>query len=304
VKSSVENLDPANWMRVIRQQHPGTRKLSSLTIPGTHNSFARVGYVEGAFLLEEFKRVMGECQTYGIREQLLMGVRYIDLRTSGTDLRLRHGRVGLKGQLREALDTIAEFLQQHPDETVLVQAKRDMEYPFGSRDNETPETRKAVEDAFSSYSCSYTETREPSLDECRGKMVLLSTNHATKGINLSPGRDGSPNVNEDYEDVEKHWQDVAQRLEWNAKNESTDDGFWYHCGCASYWTPPGRIISQAQQLSQNHFRTPRDHAKYLSWRLSELIKNQYWNKPYRLGLVELDFAYPTLVKQLLLTNFN
>ncbi|KAF2467769.1 PLC-like phosphodiesterase [Lindgomyces ingoldianus] len=304
VKSSVENLDPADWMRDIRQQRPGTHKLSSLTIPGTHNSFARVGYVEASPVYPDFVREFAECQTYGIREQLLMGVRYIDLRTSGTDLHLRHGRIGLKGYLREALDVIAEFLQQHSDETVLVQAKRDMESLTGDRHGETPETRRAVEDAFSSYSCSYTETREPSLDECRGKMVLLSTDHATKGINLSPSRDGSPNINWDYANEEKHWEDVARRLEWNANNGSTDDGCWYHCGCNSYWFPPGNVISNLVAIKNHNYRTPRDHSKYLSWRMSELIKNKYWDKRYRLGVVELDFAYPTLVKQLLLTNFN
>jgi hypothetical protein len=179
-----------------------------------------------------------------------------------------------------------------------------MESLTGARENETPETRKAVEDAFSSYSCSYTETREPTLDECRGKMVLLSTDHATKGINLSPNRDGSPNINGDYEDLDKHWKDVAQRLEWNANNASTDDGFWYHCGCNSYWFPSGIFVSQMVDIEKHNYRSPRDHANYLSWRMSELIKNHYWNKQYRLGLVELDFAYPTLVKQLLLTNFN
>lgn len=102
---------------------------------------------------------------------------------------------GLKGHLREALDTIAGFLAQHPDETVLMQAKRDIESLFGTPENETPETRKAVEDCFSSYACSYTATTEPTLDECRGKMALLSTDYATKGIKVSPGRDGAPNIN-------------------------------------------------------------------------------------------------------------
>jgi hypothetical protein len=76
VKSSVENLDPADWMRVIRQQYPGNYKLSSLTIPGTHNSFARVGYVEASPIYPDFVREFAECQTYGIKEQLLMGALY------------------------------------------------------------------------------------------------------------------------------------------------------------------------------------------------------------------------------------
>jgi hypothetical protein len=313
VKPGLEDLDPANWMHVIRQHCPGNRKLSSLTIPGTHNSFARVGSVEAAFTsvlmplkreLSDFVRIGAECQTYGISEQLHMGIRYIDLRTSGTDLRLRHGRAGLKDDLRGALDTITRFLDEHPDETVLVQAKRDMESLKGAREDETPETRKAVEDLFSTYPRHYTDIKDPSLDDCRGKMVLLVADHATKGINISPRRDGAPNISGDDKNREKHWREVVQRLEWNAENASVDDGFWYQCGCNAYWFPHLDVYHPSTLSHIQYTQTPRDRAEYLNWRLSELIADRYWYKPYRFGLVELDFAYPTLVKQLLLTNFG
>jgi hypothetical protein len=66
----------------------------------------------------------------------------------------RHGRVGLQGPLREALDTITAFLVNYPNEIVLVQAKRDMEDLLsGDCSLETPETRKTVEDCFASCAC-------------------------------------------------------------------------------------------------------------------------------------------------------
>jgi hypothetical protein len=289
VKPGLEDLDLANWTHVIRQHCSGSRKLSSLTIPRTHNSFARVGSVEAAFTivliplrreLSDFVRMSAECQTCVISEQLHMEIRYIDLRMSGTDLRLRNGRAGLIGVLRDALDTISTFVDQHPNGTVLVQAKQDMESLKGAREIETPETRKAVEDLFCTYRRHYTDIKDLSVDNCRGKMVLLFTDHATKGIKMSPIRDGAPYVGEDDKDREKHWREVVQRLQRHAKNISVDDGFWYHCGCNAYWF----LNVDAHHLSDIQYtQTPRDCTEYVSWRMCELIADRYWTSRIGLG---------------------
>jgi hypothetical protein len=299
-------------MGVLRKHHPGTTKLSDLTIPGTHNSFARVGLVENVFLIGDFVSEFAECQTYPIIKQLEMGIRSIDLRTSGSDLLLRHGRIGLNGDLRTALDEIASFLNFHPDETVLVQAKRDMEDLLtGARSPETSETRKAVEDCFTSYACSYTSTTVPTLDEARGKMILLSSEYAKKGISLSPTRDGTPQVNWSYQDFEQHWAAVSTRLAFNANHPVSDaDASWYTCGTGSYWFPESDGKDEAEKTAKklkaiqyHDYKSPREFAMYTNWRLSELVRGKFWDKKTRLGVVEVDFAYPALVKELVLTNF-
>ncbi|RAL17424.1 PLC-like phosphodiesterase [Aspergillus homomorphus CBS 101889] len=309
-KPSAGDLDPANWMRQLRQQHPGYLHLSAFTIPGTHNSAAVVGQVQPlpgyVFVpaVKLFALEMAECQTASVAEQLRMGVRFLDLRTSGADLRLRHGRVGLRHDLPHVLGVISTFLDEHPDETVLVRIKRDMQSLTGDRQEETEKTRRAVEDCLGRFARAYTDTTDPTLAACRGKMILLGHAKGQKGIPLCYDRDGAPGIRWDYSDREVRWQAVQRTLQWIVGRSDNRDHRWYSIGCNSYHVPGGSYWGIYKALINHSFLSPKQHADYTNWHLSNYLTHHLWERRHRLGVVKVDFVYPYLTKQLILTNFE
>ncbi|RAL01438.1 PLC-like phosphodiesterase [Aspergillus ibericus CBS 121593] len=261
---------------------PPDLHLSAFTIPGTHNSAAGVGAINfpPAYLpdlLRFFAVEMAECQTASVAEQLEMGIRFIDLRTSGTDLTLRHGRVELRHTLREILDVVNGFLDSHPDETVRVAIKRDMESITGDRQPETDETRRAAEDCFSSYARAYTDAVDPTLEASRGKMVLLwEEDHGRRGIRREY-RGGGPQGRMGV-------RRPGATLAGGAGSGAVGGGGGRMCGmdggmgwgCNSYWVPGGGgNLDRLKAISDRRFLSPRLHAEYTNWRL---------------GVVQVDFA--------------
>ncbi|KAF8135288.1 PLC-like phosphodiesterase [Mycena galopus ATCC 62051] len=101
-------VDPANWMGDSRMD--GTSFLSEFTLPGTHDSHATGGNVP--ILMASIPRMKGwvTCQTWGIRKQLELGVRFVDLRV-GTGMKMVHGRSDLKGTLLGVIDELTGFLR-------------------------------------------------------------------------------------------------------------------------------------------------------------------------------------------------
>ena len=95
--------------------------LSSLTIPATHNSHATFENVSQF----GYKRArVADYQRYEVQEQLEMGVRSLDFRLGG-DAKLRHGKSILNGGLQDVLRVMSIIFDDHPDETIMFQAKWD-----------------------------------------------------------------------------------------------------------------------------------------------------------------------------------
>jgi 1-phosphatidylinositol phosphodiesterase len=158
------------------------RRLSELSIPGTHDS--------GAYY-EPFTGV-AKCQALSIADQLAAGVRYFDLRCRnvGDQFLIYHGGVDQNQTYDELLATMYAFLDAHPTETVIASVKEEA----------TPASPTLPFDArFAAYLATdparwSTATTIPRLGEVRGKLVLLRrfpTTSPPLGIDASPWADNT-----------------------------------------------------------------------------------------------------------------
>ena len=154
------------WMKPLKNEV----LLSSLSIPGTHNSPAY--YVAPPSV---------RCQAVSPREQLEHGVRFFDLRIqpqypedpSKDGLLLVHGvfPIALAGVklFRDLMNDVNEFLDRHPTETLIISLKRE-----GPGQHTDEQLSRILRDHYiKPDSRWYTEPKVPTLGETRGKIVLV-----------------------------------------------------------------------------------------------------------------------------------
>ena len=171
------------WMEPLKNE----TLLSSLSIPGTHNSPAC--YVAPPSV---------RCQAVSPREQLENGVRFFDLRIQPQfpedlgreEILLVHGvfPIALSGfhTFKNLMTVVNEFLDRNPSETLIVSLKR--EGPGQATDEQL--SRKLRDHYIKPDSRWYTEPKVPTLGETRGKIVLVrrfNLEDSLKGENAGRG---------------------------------------------------------------------------------------------------------------------
>jgi uncharacterized protein YdbL (DUF1318 family) len=148
--------------------------LSDLTIPGTHDSCTYVGTLAPE----------SRCQSMGIREQLIAGIRYLDLRPKlegaflkdpDAKLTIYHGTssqnwmVNTHIDLQDVIDDCAAFLAASPGETIVVSIKND--------DPHANNVQWFIDILWKYFnrnaSLWYLDEALPMLGEVRGKLVLF-----------------------------------------------------------------------------------------------------------------------------------
>ncbi|OQE06638.1 hypothetical protein PENVUL_c017G02628 [Penicillium vulpinum] len=301
----IPEVDPSNWLTQLRE-HIGLERqsqiyLSSLTVPATHNSHATTDHIEGWCWK---KMEVANCQSSTIRAQLEMGVRSIDLRI-GKGLVLRHGRVNLQGNLRDVLHIMSNWLDQHPNETIMFRAKWDYwgDDRQPDQDHAPGQVNDLIRKEFSARGLVL--DRQPRLSECIGKMVLFNDN----GVGAFPLKGPETPRTElpgDMDVIDTHWIHVQRGLEWALRTSSPanqEEYYKIHCSQQSLY--------KLENLSLHNFwgnitsvRRPIDFAKVINPRLHDwLLENIHGRGEGRLGRVYIDFAEPNLVKAILLWNF-
>lgn len=193
----------ADWMAQI----DGSLTLSELAIPGTHDSATQ--YVQLGFF--------SKCQTKDIRAQLDAGFRYLDIRlgADGSRLKLMHGFTSCKTgampwspslYLEDVLEQCYAFLREHPTETVLFAVKQE------HGDERVADFQTLLRDYIHRDADMWLLTDEmPTLDEARGKLVLLRR-YADEG---SFGIDGG---------LALIWQDQGGYENFALNTVSSDNG--------------------------------------------------------------------------------
>lgn len=160
------------WMSEI----PNKMNLSKISIPGTHNSACHFKISAPAV----------RCQGTSLEEQLVNGVRFLDIsvskdfmaRGSSVDeLIIVNGKLPVKlsgsYKLRTALDVVYNFLENHPSETVLVAIKQEGTLLNWDYDND--ELAKVLFERYIGRNRMkwYISSIIPSLKCSRGKIVLV-----------------------------------------------------------------------------------------------------------------------------------
>ncbi|KAK4964253.1 hypothetical protein LTR66_012392, partial [Elasticomyces elasticus] len=152
-----------SWMKELADATP----ISALSIPGTHNSPTHHKALPSV-----------RCQAVSPREQLDNGVRFFDIRVKPENpndpaddrLELVHGvfPISLTGpkHFRKLVDQVQDFLRQNPSETLIMSIKR--EGPGQATDQQLS---CILRDHYAGDTAQwYTEPRQPSLGEARGKI--------------------------------------------------------------------------------------------------------------------------------------
>jgi 1-phosphatidylinositol phosphodiesterase len=147
----------ADWMA----DFADARGVAELSIPGTHDSGALLEPIPG----------VARAQQLVIADQLVAGVRYLDLRCRHYQnaFLIYHGPIDQGQTFDDVLATMAKFLDEHPGETLIVSVKEEAA-PQG--------TTRSFEATFAAYVAQapdrwYLGDTLPRLGDVRGRLVLL-----------------------------------------------------------------------------------------------------------------------------------
>lgn len=251
-----------SWMKRVA----GHRSLAELSIPGTHDSCALYG------------GVYGQCQTMTLPQQFESGVRFLDIRCRAIEDRfqIHHGMIDQKITFAEVRDQCEAFLKANPSECILMSVKE--EYIAKGNTRGFGETFRAYLQGHEKFW--YTQKNVPTLQQARGKIVLISRNQEVSGI---PWK--SLSVQDKYKvsgakQIAEKWQLIKNKFK-SSRLDRTNTLYVNFCSGASFWSPPN-VVSKVINRSLE---------KYL-----ELGGKK------RLGNVLLDFPSKSLIQQVYSSN--
>ena len=161
----IRAIDYQNWMQALDDN----LFLSRLSIPGAHDAATSSCSSEGL-------TGSAHTQTYTIAQQLARGVRMFDLRPAwtGKDMVIYHGIVSTDVKFADALTTLCNFLDTHPQEFLFVIMRHEDDGESDSQKAEWPNQMGKYLAAKKQYIIDYS----PSLTvkDMRGKILLMSRN--------------------------------------------------------------------------------------------------------------------------------
>jgi 1-phosphatidylinositol phosphodiesterase len=164
--------DGRNWMSKVDNEV----LIHNMHIPGTHNSGAT----------HSIGDVSGRCQTLSIKQQLDVGVRFLDIRLklNNDELVVVHDFVDQRLKFSSVVDDVTNFIRQNKSEFLILSIKEDSD-----PSNSTIDFSDAVKDALSTHSdvIDTGNTIPQKIKDARGKIFILSRFDDGYGI---PARSG------------------------------------------------------------------------------------------------------------------
>lgn len=292
-----------NWM----QKLSDSAILSEINLPGTHDSCT---------LRVQFP-LLAKCQNKTISDQLISGIRFLDIRVEkdGEKLKLVHDIAdcknpdsrGKKLLLDDVLEDCKGFLSENPSETILLSYKRD----DGANQEETFDL--FFEKYLKNDSVWFKENRIPTLQEVRGKIVLLNRDSIDKnnknytdfntGINLSTWIYQKENTERIYEVAEHLSRDdtpTGKALKIQDLYGLTPQKKWNLAAKPFLENPPefnGVLITFFSCGSPLY--NPRRSANYINKRLENITLK----KAKKYGWIILDYPTQKFINEIISSNF-
>ena len=152
------NKDYADWLSKV-DDHTLLRDVS---LPGSHDTMAFYSVGDLA----------GQCQTLPLKEQLNLGVRFLDIRLKEdkNSLKLVHGFIDQKATFKDISKTVKTFLNNHPDEFIIMSIKEEAKASHSELSFEEALLKYLDDDIYLKD-----QTTIPTyISDIRGKVVLLS----------------------------------------------------------------------------------------------------------------------------------
>jgi 1-phosphatidylinositol phosphodiesterase len=213
----------ADWMANVADQ----RRLADMSLPGTHDTMTYALNDDDYQWSVGVDTDVSMTQNKSLRQQLLAGVRVLDIRCRRTpynNFDIYHGSVNTGFDFDDVLLDVTDFLADHPTETVLMRLK-----PEGNSGTMSFEDvlDTYVNDAlYSSYFWKNTSSELASqsttrLGDVRGKIVVLANFSGERfGIDYA-----SADIQDEYDldtnwDLYDKWVDVKEQ--YQASNTSTE----------------------------------------------------------------------------------
>ncbi|KAL2885214.1 1-phosphatidylinositol phosphodiesterase [Ceratocystis lukuohia] len=279
----------AYWMSNIDD----SKSLSSLAIPGTHNSVTNS-------LTGSLTSKLVQTQNVPLEQQLIGGIRYIDITCKVTKkgFMVYHGLSETASSFGNVLTTIFDFLDLHRSETVILRIqmggvhKSSKSFIDSLQYYLTPGSElgnRAVNRVYSKGDDHITTI--PTLGELRGKVFILEDFKTT-----SPGRYGLPWTTDTVSSysrkfsastlfMDSKWDDIKSHLR-EAPSDSSTKLRITHTTASFGVSPINFAARNAPKVGMN---------KHLGDYLSD-------ERGACFGIVVIDFPGQKLVKQILLLN--
>ncbi|KAF4453790.1 phosphatidylinositol diacylglycerol-lyase activity protein [Fusarium austroafricanum] len=327
----------SDWMKDLS----GDLNVTQISIPGTHNSHAiennviadyktpailasQAFYNPALRMAAEIPTKIATCQIDPMWKQLQNGVRFLDLRVRSWEkfdseggrwgFGLCHGPAKLKESLTQVLDGMADFLGNHPSETLLISIKWDEAVLNGLSPKQTDpddNLRHGVNEIWNKYGW-FKGAHWPKLNEVRGRAILLrrfwNPPNESLGLNFydpsfydqerSNGSEGKwkqmPKPDRNALTIAERWSCARDMLQ-EAKNADFNDGVmyfsttcdtWFDEKTFQFWVPfyyAQRLNPQLVLFMIDECKTPR--------------KGRY-------GVVITDFCEPDTARSIFEQNFR
>jgi len=270
-----------DWMSKI----PDKALISSLNIPGTHNSGA---------LHEPFPGT-AKCQSLTLAQQLEAGVRFFDIRCrhQNDQFAIYHGPVSQKLTFGAVLKAMRVFIKKNPREFLILSIKEE---------HRPSKTTRSFPDTLLSYIKKeprswHIKEAIPQLSDVRGKLVLLRRFPSSKPLGISATDWGHSGLHVGKKifvqdrfalpDAKTKWKTIEQAFVQSQKDSKLNR---LHLHYTSGYT-------------QNLFGIPS--ITTISKPINEQLKAYLKTAPkIRHGCIVLDFITPELSREIYRINFN
>ncbi len=282
--------------------------ISDINLTGTHNScakFVRIKYIT-------------QCQNKSIKEQLNMGIRFLDIRLEkdGEALKAVHSIIDCckdkrqkeKLLLSDILSDCEEFLKENPSEFIVICAKKD----DGKSEKDT--SNAFFKEISKNESIWYTKNTVPRLYDVRGKLVLFNRfveNRKSKffndekwGLNACEWDHSGIVTDSPYSVLN------FREAKGKKKTETLILQDKYKMGAKEKWEkaifPTLNANFAKRDVVLNFFstaqiyRSPKSCARYIFKRFNELSLQK--NK--KIGWIILDYPTEDVIRKIVETNFN
>ncbi|MFE2161452.1 phosphatidylinositol-specific phospholipase C domain-containing protein [Streptomyces lydicus] len=249
-RSAPATLSVQDWMSAL----PDSTPVQRLTIPGTHDSGARIG---GPWVA---------CQNTAVDAQLASGIRFLDVRCRAVDnvFAIHHGAFYQQLMFGDVLNACRAFLQAHPTETVLMRVKQ--EYSEVSAEEFRRIFTLYLDDK--GYRPLFRlDGGLPALGQARGKVVLLADSDGLGGV-----RYGDPQLFDIQDDY------MAEPF---GKWPKVEAQFRKAVG------QPGKLF--VNYVSTAALLPPRSNADRLNPQVKGLLEGSEGSSWTGLGIVPMDF---------------
>jgi len=289
-----------------------SKKLLSISIPGTHDSGAHKKIdLTDSNLISTFPSIKPYVLTQDltIPEQLEAGIRYLDIRCAHfkNKFLIYHGVVNLKTTFDDVLNSVAQFLRVHPDETVFLKINEENKMFAAKNTRSFDSTMKSYINKQKNlfWICKKNKQnnfcKDPTLKEARGKVVMLANGFNSSGFGLQ------------YKDT-FNVQSDHQVPTFRVLNENKKKKILKFFNLAARFPPNKPVINQLSGTGLglkafNNLPTvllskplsPQDVANVTNPYMLNLITQK---KPSYVGIVVADSPNPQLIKAIIETNFK